>query len=200
MSSNEIARWLASLLPNATIWEIAAALVGIAAAGYAVWGAIDNLFDIRHVRREDVDGDPRGVAARFLLVANILFLLGWGGYTHVAMTAAYLPPRADLGPGALTDVAVMRLGYAVFNLLGLAVLREMRSRLRALPPENWDAAFGNNAKYYETRAELRRVEAEYATYRSRVHERNADAAREYARGVQDGRRWERDHPQTEGDR
>lgn len=174
MPSNAVAVWLGALLVNATAWEVAAALVGIAACGYAAWGGIDNLFDLRAVRDEGIDGDPRGITARFLLTANILFLLGWMGYTHVALTAAYLPGRADVAPSMLNDISVMRLGYAMFGLLGQATLRHLRFRLRSLTRDQWDTVFGDVAKvqalYHASQAHVRRLQAEVAMTRAEKHD------------------------------
>lgn len=164
MPSNAVALWLAQLVVNATIWEIAAALVGVAAVGYAAWGALDNILDLRALRHDGQESGPLRIAASCLLVANILFTLGWLGYTHVALTAAYLPPRDDMATVALSEIAVMRLLYGVFGLLAQATLRWMRTRLRRLSRAEWEPFFGEaaawKAKFHASQAELHRQRAE----------------------------------------
>lgn len=172
--------WIGSLSETATSWEVAAALLGVAAIGYAGYGAVDNVFDLRYVRRYGVVGGPRWITATCLLIANVCFLLGWLGYTHVAFVAASLPGRADVRSDALSQVAAMRLGYALFGLLGQVALRWMRTKLRHLTPEQWAPLFGEAAQfqalYHEARAALRsreadlhRAQADFAEYRAENH-------------------------------
>lgn len=152
------------MVANATIWEIAAALVGIAAVGYAVWGAVDNVYDLRALRHDGQESTPLRIAASCLLVANLLFLAGWLGYTHVAMIAAYLPARGDVQSASLSEIAAMRLLYGVCGLGAQAVLRWMRTRLRSLSRAEWEPFFGQaaewKAKYHASQAELHRQRAE----------------------------------------
>lgn len=173
MGTNPLAAWIAGLAETATIWEVAAALFGIFAVGYSLWGIADNVFDIRAVRKRKIDGDPRGIAAWFLLAANVLFLLGWLGYTHVATTAVYLPARPDVDPGALSEVAVMRLGYGFFGLLAQAVLRWMRLYLRGLSREQWAPLIGESAHYealwHDAQSRALKAEAEVLNQRARAH-------------------------------
>lgn len=174
MPSNELARWIAGLMQNATAWEIVAALVGIAASGYALWGAIDNVLDLRNVRRERIQHDPRWITALCLLGANVFFLVSWLGYTHVAMLAVYLPSRQDVASATLNEAAVMRLLYALCGLFAQAILREMRTRLRGLTREQWAPVYGEAQKmaalYHASQADLRRAQAEAATHRAEKHD------------------------------
>ena len=161
---NSVAAWLAELLPNATGWEILAALIGVAAVGFAGWGAIDNGFDMRAIKRDERVRRVPSITANFLLLANLLALAGWLGYTHVAVMAAYLPPRDDVSGVSLSQIAVMRLAYGIFGLLGQVTLRVMRARLRSLTPEEWEPYFGEaaawKAKYHHAQSEVLRQRAE----------------------------------------
>lgn len=181
MPSNDLARLLARLIEHATPWEAAAALIGVGAIAYALWGLIDNVFDLRYVRREGELGGPRWITASFLLASHVCFLLGWLGYTHVALTAAYLPPRSDVASGSLSEIAVMRLFYGVFGLLAQVTLRLMRLRLRRLSREQWEPLFGEAVKfralYHEAQARSRRLEAQVAEQRADKHESNTREAR-----------------------
>lgn len=157
MQSNQLAALLATLVANATAWEVAAALMGIAGIGYALWGAIDNVADLRYVKRDGVVGGPRWITAACLLTANLFFLLSWIGYSHVALTAVYLPSRSDVGTTTLSEIAAMRLGYGLFALLAQATLRWMRAWLRGLPRKAWEPLFGEAARWEARalRAEIR---------------------------------------------
>lgn len=181
MPPNDVSVWVASFFQNATPWEVAAALIGIGAVGYAFWGLVDNIFDLRYVRREGEVGGPRWITASFLLASHILFLLGWLGYTHVALAAAYLPNRVDISTSMTAEIAAMRLGYGVFGLLAQVTLRLMRIRLRHLPREQWAPMFGEaekwRARFHEAQANVRRLEAEVATQRADKHESNTREAR-----------------------
>lgn len=159
-----LALWLAQLVANATLWEIAAAMIGVAAVGYAGWGAADNVYDLRALRHDGQESGPLRIAAGCLLMANVLFLLGWLGYTHVAIVAAYLPARADVASTSLSEIAAMRLLYGACGLGAQAVLRWMRTRLRSLSRAEWEPFFGEaaawKAKYHASQAELHRQRAE----------------------------------------
>jgi hypothetical protein len=170
--SNAIAHVLAQIVANATVWEIVAALVGVAAIGFAFWGVVDNIYDIRALRHDGQESGPLRIAASFLLMANVLFLIGWGGYTHVALIAAYLPPRSDVSGGAMTEIASMRLLYGVSGFLAQVVLRYMRSRLRGLSREEWEPFFGEaaewKAKYHQSQSEVHRQRSEKHDYAQRT--------------------------------
>jgi hypothetical protein len=170
--SNALAAWLGQVTANATPWEATAALVGVAAICYALWGAIDNVYDLRALRHDGQESGPLRIAASFLLAANVLFLVGWGGYTHVALLAAYLPARTDVSSGSLSEIAVMRLLYGVCGLGAQMVLRWMRSRLRGLSREEWEPFFGEaaewKAKYHESQSEVHRQRGEKHDYAQRT--------------------------------
>jgi hypothetical protein len=173
MTADALPAWLAGLGETATVWELAAAAIGIGAVGYALWGAIDNVFDLRYVKREGVVGGPRWITALHLLIAHVLFVCAWAGYAHVAITAAYLPDRADLGPRAASEIAVMRLGYGICGLLAQVVLRQMRLKLRSLKREQWRPLFGDvdryAQRYHAAQAIAHGLEAELATQRAEKH-------------------------------
>lgn len=174
MPTNPLAVWVASLSDTATVWEVAAALMGLAAIGFALWGAIDNVYDLGYVRQDGHPGGPRWITAVCLLAANVLFLFGWLGYTHVAVTAAYLPTRADISSATMNDVAVMRLAYGFFGLLGQVALRVMRTWLRNLPREKWAPLFGDAAKwealYHQAQADAHTLRSEVFAQRAEKHQ------------------------------
>lgn len=171
MFSNPLAAWFATLVENATIWEAIAALLGVASIGYAAFGIVDNIFDLRYVKRSGEVGGPRWIAAALLLLANVWFLCQWFGYTHVALTAAYLPARDDVATSTLSEVAVMRILYGLFGLLGQATLRWMRTWLRGLSREQWEPLFGEAARW-----EARALSAEGRMHAqaSEIHQHRAE--------------------------
>ncbi len=171
---NPVAAWLAAQVANATAWELAALAVGLLAVAVTLWGAVDNVFDLRAVRRSGAPDGPRWLVAFWLLVAHVAFLIGWLGYTHVALTASYLPSRPDMEPAALSEVAVMRLLYAVGELAGQVALRMLRVALRSLSREQWQPLFGEAARYqalwHAAQARALRLEGEVLTARSDKHD------------------------------
>lgn len=173
MGTNPLVAWLAGRVDHVTAWEIAAALVGIGAVLFSLWGIIDNVFDMREVKISATPGGPRWIWAVGLLVAHSLFLLGFLGYLHVALTAAYLPNRVDIPTSAMVEVAVMRFLYGVFGLLGIVTLRMTRLLLRRLTRAQWAPLFGEAARYqqlyHQAQARVRGLEAEVATHRAEKH-------------------------------
>lgn len=171
--SNPLPGWLAQLALTATGWELLAATIGFVAVCFALLSTVDNVFDLRYVRREAVVGGPRWITATYLLAANVLFLLCWLGYLHVAVTAVYLPPRPDMDAGTLNEVAVMRIGYGAFGLAAQVALRLMRTRLRGLSREQWAPLFGETERWREraltAEGRYHAARAEVAEQRVRAH-------------------------------
>lgn len=152
---------LSELIANATGVEALAAIVGVAGIAYSLYSLIDDVYDMRAVAAEGEVGGPRWITARGHLLFSVAMLAGWFGYAHVAIIAAYLPPRPDMPDSTIVgQVAAMRLVYAVLMLLGQLTLRWTRLQLRGMPRSQWAALFGDadrwRLKFLEEHAALAR--------------------------------------------
>lgn len=167
-----------------TVLELIVALLGIAGIGFSSLAVIDDVWDLRIVRREGMAGGPRWISARGYLGLNTALLCAWLGYTVVAMIAAYLPPSTQPGIAGWTwgDItSVSRLEFGGAMLVGQILQRVTRSILRRLPRSAWEQFFGeatmwrsryltSQADIHEARAQIRRLEAEAATHRADKHD------------------------------
>lgn len=177
-----LAELLADIQAHATVVEALAALLGVLGIAFSAGCMVDDLLDLRVVKREAEVGGPRWITARGHLLFSLAMTAAWVGYLHVALIAAYLPPRPDMPDAPLvTQVAGMRLIYAVFVLTGQLALRRTRWYLRSMPRERWAALFGDvdrwRLKYLSEHAELARAKSEIHELRAERHAREEQFAK-----------------------